>query len=478
MRNLFAVLMLCLVVSVLGTMGCNGSDMDTAEPGEADQGGASTPDIGKDPGTDQAVDSSQPLACGQGPVGAQPLAFPGAEGFGASTPGGRGGQVLEVTNLDDSGPGSLRHALEQPGPRMIVFRVSGTIGLKSDITITNPNVTVAGQTAPGDGIAVKNYQLMVSADDVIIRHVRFRRGRENGGKTDSLSIQWAKNVIIDHCSISWGTDQTLSTWIGTENLTVQWTIISEALDHNNHGLAATLGGVNASYHHLLIANSPGRNPSIAGNHEHQTHNLDFRNSVIFNFGGRTLDGKPSSVNIVNNYFKPGPNSTQTFFADIDNAGAYKAIPTTAWYLSGNVWEGNSEISNDNAAGVTGAVQWLVDKPVDASPVSTVSAQEAYKAVLAGVGAILPKRDSVDARIVHEVETGATTYGNGVVLHPDDVGGYPALESLAPPADDDHDGMPNDWELEQGLNPMNPEDGNAIQPDGYSNLEHYLNCIEV
>jgi len=229
-------------------MGCNGSDMDTAEPGEADQGGASTPDIGKDPGTDQAVDSSQPLACGQGPVGAQPLAFPGAEGFGASTPGGRGGQVLEVTNLDDSGPGSLRHALEQPGPRMIVFRVSGTIGLKSDITITNPNVTVAGQTAPGDGIAVKNYQLM--------------------------------NVIIDHCSISWGTDQTLSTWIGTENLTVQWTIISEALDHNNHGLAATLGGVNASYHHLLIANSPGRNPSIAGNHEHQTHNLDFRNSVI------------------------------------------------------------------------------------------------------------------------------------------------------------------------------------------------------
>jgi len=461
MKNNFVVIALSLAASHFGLMGCNGVDNPTDGNGQ---------------GSDTNIDSPSELACGHGPVGVEPLAFPGAEGFGTSTPGGRGGDVIEVTNLNDSGPGSLRHALMQSGPRTIVFRVSGTIELQSDITVKNPYVTVAGQTAPGDGIAIKNYQVMISADDVVVRYLRFRRGRENSGRTDSLSLQWAKNVVIDHCSISWGTDQTLSTWVGTENLTVQWSIISEALDHNNHGFAASLGGVKASYHHLLIANSPGRNPSVAGNHQHQTHNLDFRNSVIFNFGSRTFDGKPSSINIVNNYFKPGPNSTQSFFADIDDAGAYKAIPTTAWYLAGNVWEGNRQISEDNAQGAIGAVQWLTDKPVEYAPVATVPAEEAYVSVLSDVGATLPKRDLVDARVIKEVETGVPTYGNGVVLHPDDVGGYPRLESLPAPADDDHDGMPNDWEIAQNLNPSDPEDGKMIQPDGYSNLEHYLNCI--
>jgi len=437
--------------------------------GAANSGGGNT-------GGANAGGGAPANACGHGPDGAEPLAFPGAEGFGATTPGGRGGEVIEVTNLDDSGPGSLRHALEQVGPRTIVFRVSGTIEMESDITVENPNVTVAGQTAPGDGIALKNYQLMISADDVIVRYLRFRRGRANEGRTDSLSISWAENVIVDHCSMSWGTDQTLSTWIGTKNITVQWSIISEALHHNSHGFAASLGGVSASYHHLLFANCPGRNPSIAGNHEHQTHNLDFRNSVIFNFGHRTFDGKPSSINIVNNYFKPGPSSEVTHFAEIDEAGAYEAIPTTAWYISGNVWEGNPAISEDNAAGVIGAVQWLIDEPVAFAPVRTVSAEEAYNAVLDDVGATLPKRDPVDERIINEVATGVPTFGDGVVLHPSDVGGYPDLASTDPPADDDHDGMPNTWETAQGLDPADPADGKAIQSDGYSNLEHYLNCI--
>jgi len=194
------------------------------------------------------------------------------------------------------------------------------------------------------------------------------------------------------------------------------------------------------------------------------------------FGNRTFDGKPSSINIVNNYFKPGPNSTQTYFARIDDAGAYEAIPTTAWYLAGNYWEGNPEITNDNAAGTTGATQWLTSSPVQFAPVTTVNAKDAYELVLNGVGATLPKRDSVDTRIVSEVRSGATTYGDGVVLHPSDVGGYPVLNAKEPPKDDDRDGMPNSWEESRGLNPSDASDGAKIQNDGYSNLEHYLNCL--
>lgn len=414
-------------------------------------------------------------ACGQGTPGVAPLAFPGAEGWGAKTPGGRGGKVIEVTNLEDSGPGSLRAAVEQSGPRTIVFRVSGTIELRSEMEIRNPNLTIAGQTAPGDGICLKNHKFLIGADDVVVRHVRFRRGRANGDRDDALAIE-SKNVIVDHCSMSWGTDETLNTWHGAEDITVQWSIVSEALHHNDHGFAATLGGVRASYHHLLIANCPGRNPSIGGNHAHQTRNMDFRNSVIYNFGHRTFDGKPTSVNIINNYFKPGPNSTESYFANVDDAGVYSAIPTTAWYVAGNVWEGNPTITNDNRSGVTGATQWLVDQPNEFAPITTTSADQALTAVLTGVGATLPKRDPVDARIVEEASTGRGTFGNGVVLHPDEVGGYPTLNSTDPPPDDDHDGMPNSWEIEKGLDPNSASDGPQIQPDGYSNLEHYLNCI--
>ena len=402
-------------------------------------------------------------------------AFPGAEGYGSDTPGGRGGKVIQVTNLKDSGPGSFRAAVEADGARIVVFRVSGTISLSKDIVIKKPNLTVAGQTAPGDGIALKNYQVMISARDVVVRHLRFRRGRANSGKTDALAIHWAENVIVDHCSISWGTDQTLSTWIGTKNVTVQWSIISEALDHNAHGFAASLGGMNHSYHHLLLANCPGRNPSVAGNHEHQTHNMDFRNSVIFNFGYRTFDGKPSSVNIVNNYFKPGPNSTQKSFADIDKEGAYAKIPTSAWYLSGNVWEGNPAISKDNASGCVGATEQITDKPAPFAPVKTVSAEDAYELVLAGTGATKPKRDPIDLRIIEETRTGKPTYNKGVILHEKDVGGFPELKSSEPPADNDKDGMPDEWEKKYGLNPEDGSDGPKDKDgNGYTNVEEYLN----
>ena len=416
------------------------------------------------------------LICCAGNLYSQQIAFPGAEGYGKFAIGGRGGKVIQVTNLNDSGPGSLRDAIGQSGARTVVFLVSGTISMNSDTKITNPNITIAGQTAPGDGICLKNYKLVIDADDVVVRYLRFRRGRASGRDDDALAIQYAENVIVDHCSISWGCDETLNTWHGSKNITVQWCIVSEGLHYDNHGFAASLGGVNASYHHNLIANCPGRNPSIAGNNDHQTINLDFRNNVIFNFGYRTIDGKPTSVNIVNNYFKPGPNSTVKYFAKIDEPGVYEMIPTTAWYVSGNVWEGNATSTNDNHLGVTGAKEWLVNDPVPFSPVQTDSAEAAYQKVLADVGATLPQRDSVDLRIIEEATTGNTTYGKGVVLDPSDVGGWPTLESEPAPDDTDQDGMPDSWETGNDLNPNDPEDRNGVGVEGYTNLENYLNSL--
>ncbi|MBN1309174.1 MAG: hypothetical protein JXA18_14720 [Chitinispirillaceae bacterium] len=400
--------------------------------------------------------------------------FPGAEGYGSETPGGRGGKVIQVTNLNDAGSGSLRAAIEASGPRIVVFSVSGTIPLKQDLTIRNANITIAGQSAPGDGICLKNYKFMISAKDVVVRYLRIRRGNESEKADDALGISEAENVIVDHCSMSWGCDEVVNTWQGSKNITIQWCIIAEGLHHLEHGFAATLGGVNASYHHNLIANCPGRNPSIGGNNEYQTHNMDFRNSVLFNWGYRTFDGKPSSVNIVNNYFKPGPMSTLFLFAQIDES-TYTKIGTGKWYLSGNVMEGKEEFSDDNAAGTTGAKQLIVKQPVEFAPVNTVSAPEASSLVLDSVGARLPKRDPVDARIINEVKTGKTTYGDGTVIDPKDVGGWPELASAPAPADADKDGMPDEWETNHGLIPADASDGPKDRDgDGYTNVEEYLN----
>jgi pectate lyase len=386
--------------------------------------------------------------------------------------------VIEVTNLEDSGSGSLRAAIEAKDPRIVVFRVSGTIALQSDLSVRNPYLTIAGQTAPGDGVCLRNRKLIIRTNDVIVRYLRIRVGQEGGGD-DALAIDEGSNVVVDHCSLSWGCDETLNTWHGSKDITVQWCIISEGLHHKQHGFAASLGGENASYHHLLIAHCPGRNPSIGGNNEHQTINMDFRNNVLYNFGYRTADGKPCSVNIVNNYYKPGPNSSVKRFAKIDDVGGYEKIPTTAWYISGNVWEGDEAMSKDNATGVTGATQWLVNEPAPYAPVKTVSAEKAYQMVLADVGATLPKRDSVDARIIKEARTGTATFGDGkgVILHQDEVGGWPELKSAPAPADSDKDGMPDTWEIQYGLNPNDAADGSQDKDkDGYTNLEDYLNAL--
>ena len=410
------------------------------------------------------------------PVCSQPLAFPGAEGYGAQTLGGRGGAVLFVSNLNDSGPGSLRQAVEQEGPRTVIFNVSGTIELERDLTIGNPYVTIVGESARGVVISLKNYKFKLAADHVILRYLRVRRGNLSEKQDDAITIQNAENVIVDHCSFSWGTDEVVNTWHGSKNLSLQWCIIAEGLHHKEHGFAATLGGINTSYHHNLIANCPGRNPSVGGNHNYQTHRMDFRNNVIFNFGHRTFDGKPSSINIVNNYFKPGPNSSIDVFARIDEAGVYKEIPESSWYIEGNVWEGNESISRDNSLGVKGATQWMVDQPNEFSAITTEQAEAAYLSVLAGAGACFPKRDGVDLRILEEARTGNTTYNKGVVMSTSEVGGWPVLNSLPAPADSDRDGMPDEWETKHGLDPSNPEDRNTTNAEGYTMLEQYLNSL--
>jgi pectate lyase len=392
-------------------------------------------------------------------------AFPGAEGFGSETPGGRGGKVIQVTNTKDSGPGSLREAVNAKGPRIVVFRVSGTIDMGSDLVIKNPNITIAGQTAPGGGICLKGRGFYISTRDAVVRYLRIRRGT---GNADALAIGGAENIIVDHCSVSWGTDETINTWHGSKNITIQWTIISEALHHRNHGFAASLGGVNASYHHMLLANCPGRNPSVAGNSEHPTINMDWRNNVIYNWGHRTCDGNPNSINVVNNYYKPGPNQQLDLFVRLQGG---------KWYVSGNVWEGKPERSQDNHAFVGGNKDMLVNTPFPTAPIKPCTAEEAYKMVLADVGASMPSRDSHDTRIIKEATTGIPTYGKGICLNPADVGGWPELKSTEPPADSDADGMADAWETEKGLNPNDASDGPKDRDgDGYTNVEEYINGL--
>lgn len=415
-------------------------------------------------------------------------AFPGAEGAGAQTPGGRGGRVLAVTNLADDGPGSFRSAIEAAGPRMIVFKVSGIIDLRSDLVIRHSRVTIAGQTAPGDGICLRGRSLRIEgAEDVVIRYLRIRPGAGAGVPLDGIEVRDSRNVIIAHCSISWTVDEALNTWHGVENLTVQWCLIAEPLHRSvhpkgAHGYAASLGGKNASYHHNLFAHAPARNPSIAGNHREHTINLDFRCSVIFNWQHRTCDGKPVSANFINNYLRPGPATepgVRRRIARIDDTQKAYGYPSR-WHIAGNVMVGAPELSEDNWLGVEldPQVTLAANRSLTAfpsAPVTTEPAAEAYAFVLQQAGAILPVRDAVDERIVREVSAGVATFSRGIVDNPDQVGGWPLYRSQLPLVDTDQDGMPDVWERRHGLNVNNPADGIADpDKDGYTSLEEFLN----
>ena len=423
------------------------------------------------------------------------LAFPGAEGFGAYARGGRGGKVIYVENLNDSGPGSLRAAVEDTVPRTVLFKVSGTIELKSDLVISSPYITIAGQTAPGDGICLKHFPLKVSnTHDVIIRGIRVRPGIDSGlpgDQIDAIDITYSRHVIIDHCSASWSTDEVLNTYHGSHEITVQWCIISEPLNMsihpkgNPHGYAASIGGDRASFHHNLFANAAGRNPSVAG-FQGGNEVFDFSNNLVFNWKHRTCDGKPVNLNFVANYYKPGPATRKNVkrrLVKIEDASRYGY--TSRWYISGNLMEGQPDILEDNwSNGVVFDEGTSMEKnrsytPFENGGYVVRDASDIYEEVLAYAGAIAPGRDVIDERIIREVRTGKTTYGDGMIDRVDQTEGWPDLKSAPAPEVADHDGIPDEWEQQHGLDPGNPADGNQDRDgDGFTNLEEYLNSLLI
>jgi pectate lyase len=415
-------------------------------------------------------------------IRAKQLAFPGAEGYGRFALGGRGGQVLFVTNLNDKGPGSLRAAIEAQVARIIVFNISGTIELQSELRIVHPRITIAGQTSPGDGICLRKYPLIISADDAVVRFIRVRLGDEAGRMADGIGVRDAKNVIVDHCSVSWTLDEAVNTYHGTKNVTVQWCLISESLHDSRlregHGFAASLGGINTSYHHNLLANNAGRNPSIAGEKRDPTINLDFRNNVVFNWEHRKLDGRPESINVVNNYYKAGPASRED--RTIVKIQCLEDGSFGRWHVQGNILENHVQSRRRNGLVRIDAPNMspesaMVDEPVDSAPVVTQTAEAAFENVLLYAGAIRAKRDSHDERIVREVRSGRTTFGNGIIASQTDVGGWPELLSTQPQQDIDADGMPDEWERRfSPKGDLSLQSSSDLDSDGYTNVEEYLN----
>ncbi|WP_281298072.1 polysaccharide lyase [Flavobacterium limnophilum] len=460
-------------------------------------------------------------------VPAEIPAFPGAEGGGAYTQGGRGGKIFVVTSLEDSGKGTFREACEAVGARTIVFNVSGIIHLKNRISMRAPYVTIAGQTAPGDGICIAGETLEIDTHDVIIRHMRFRRGATDvTRRDDALGGNPMGNLIIDHCSVSWGLDENISLYrhqfkanekstldkLPAVNITIQNTISSEGMDTYNHAFGSTIGGLNSTFMRNLWADNISRNASIG-----MYGDFNFVNNVIFNWWNRSLDGGDyrSLFNIINNYFKPGP------ITPTDQPIRYRILkPESGYmkpktfgraYVSGNYIDGSPEVTADNWNGgiqledfsLQASKEYLElikqPKPFPMPQFKIMSAEEAYEFVLNNVGANIPKRDAVDERIIKQVRTGkievkdglenaigkefikrrlpADSYKKGIITHPDQVGGYPDYKGKAY-KDSDNDGIPDAWEIKYGLNPKDASDANKdLNGDGYTNLEKYFNGID-
>ena len=473
-------------------------------------------------------------------------AFPGAEGGGMYTFGGRGGKVIVVTNLNDRGPGSFREACETGGARIVVFNVSGIIRLETPINVRAPYITIAGQTAPGDGVCIAGESFAVNTHDVIVRHMRFRRG-ETGveHREDSFGGNPVGNIMIDHCSCEWGLDENISFYrhmydesegqyenkaskYPTVNVTIQNTISAKALDTYNHAFGSTLGGENTAFVRNLWASNSGRNPSIGWNGV-----FNFVNNVVYIWVHRSSDGGDYSAqfNFINNYYKPGP-ATPT-----DSPVGHRILKPESGrskldhhvygrvYAEGNVMEGYPAITADNWAGgiqvetsencidggVDHAVYMRQRRPAAMPYLHILSAQEAYEYVLSHAGATMPCRDIVDQRIVDEVRSkqpyyvkdavkyqgdvsglspksqaadgsfkyrrmDKESYKLGIINDPRQMGGYPEYHGT-PRVDSDGDGMPDDWELANGLNPNDPTDANGdINGDGYTNIEKWINGI--
>ncbi|OBW39930.1 hypothetical protein AB670_03729 [Chryseobacterium sp. MOF25P] len=436
------------------------------------------------------------------------LSFPGAEGFGRYTTGGRGGKVLFVTKLtDDGSEGTLRYALEQKGQRYIVFKTAGTIYLGSPLKIKEGNVTIAGQTAPSDGITIANYETFVAADNVIIRFLRFRMGDQKKFEGDALGARFIKDLIVDHCSMSWSTDETVSIYVN-ENTTLQWCVIAESLRNSAHqkgahGYGGIAGGKFASFHHNLYAHHDSRNPRLgeyAGSKFALTDLTDFRNNVIYNWGHNNVyGGEGMNVNIVNNYYKPGPASmNKKRIVAIDKNEKPETEVYNIWgkyYINGNVSEGNPDVTADNwnlgvfnqmkpSYNLTDADKnsIKINQPHDIqNNVKTHTAKEAYEKILQISGASLV-RDAVDINVLKDVKKGTFTYNgslgskNGIIDSQNDVGGFPDLKPGKALLDSDNDGMPDEWEIKHHLDPKKSNANGRNLDKNYDNIEVYINDL--
>jgi len=453
--------------------------------------------------------------------------FPGAEGGGMYSFGGRGGKVLTVTNLNDDGEGSLRWACEQGGARIIVFNVSGVIKLKTPLIIRAPYITIAGQTAPGEGVCVSGESVWVNTHDVVVRHMRFRRGETwVGSRDDCFGGNPVGNIMLDHLSCSYGLDENISFYrhmyqagptypnekLPTVNVTIQNSISAKALDTFNHAFGSTLGGENCAFVRNLWASNTGRNPSIGWNGV-----FNFVNNVVFNWFHRSIDGGDwsSQYNIYNNYFKPGPASKT------DSPVGHRIVKPEAGlsrnkkkaygrvFCAGNIMEGNDSVTRYNWKGVmiegldgtgehTPYMRW--NEPFAHPYYRVLNAEEAYAFVLDNAGATLPVRDDIDQHIIDEVRTGKAYYAKnakpdtiqfkhrrlpkdswkiGIITNPEQFGGLPQYGKWEPYKDSDKDGMPDEWETAHGLNPHDASDAaKDCTGDGYTNIEKYINGIST
>ncbi|WP_261511883.1 pectate lyase family protein [Chryseobacterium paludis] len=436
------------------------------------------------------------------------LSFPGAEGFGQYTTGGRGGKVYFVTKTtDDGSDGTLRYALNQKGPKYIVFKTGGTIYLQSPLRIKEGNVTIAGQTAPGDGITIANYETFVAADNVIIRYMRFRMGDQKKFEGDAFGARFIKNLIVDHCSMSWSTDETVSIYVN-EKTTLQWCLIAESLRNSvhqkgAHGYGGIAGGKFASFHHNIYAHHDSRNPRLgeyAGSKFALTDLTDFRNNVIYNWGHNNIyGGEGMNVNLINNYYKPGPATmTRQRITAIDKNEKPQTEVYNIWgkyYINGNVMEGNPEITKDNwTEGVFAQMKPtynLTDKDKNSikinqphdieNNIKTHSAKEAYEKTLQFGGASLV-RDAIDRHVLQDIKNGSFTYKgskgstNGIIDSQTDVGGFPDLKPGKYLSDSDNDGMPDEWEIKNKINPKIANANGRDLDKNYDNIEIYMNDI--
>jgi hypothetical protein len=452
-------------------------------------------------------------------------AFPGAEGGGAYSFGGRGGKVYVVTSLADSGPGTLRAACEQGGARIIVFNVAGIIHLKTPLIIRAPYLTIAGQSAPGDGICIAGESVWLNTHDVVIRFMRFRRGAtEVTRRDDAIGGNPVGNIIIDHVSASWGLDENMSIYrhvydpkdgskpvkLPTVNVTIQNSIFSEALDTYNHAFGSTIGGLNSTFMRNLWASNISRNPSVG-----MYGDFGFANNVIFNWWNRSADGgdNASLYSFINNYYKPGP------ITPLDQPIAYRILKPESGrdkrfvntfgkaYIQGNIVEGNEKVTLNNWDGGVqvegkGNLDQLLDSirsktPLPMAKISLIDAKAAYQYVLANAGCTLPRRDAVDERIIEQVKTGKISgvaggklglgkayikrrlpddsYLKGIISDVSQVGGYPVYQGKSY-VDTDQDGIPDVWEKSNGLNPKDPKDSAKLNKNGYANIEVYLNSL--